>query len=169
MKKIVTHIAMSIFAIMIAVCFTSCDDDVDTAYDLNGIWEGTIYGDYYYNRYGSAIATTEWDTQILFDQNGDFSSGGSGVEVDYNRTTREVTRSTFTWKVSNGRIYITYWENPYKVVINDYELYSRAGSPRFKGNFLNWDTGEEIATFDLIKTSGLANWAKQKTVTSLEE
>lgn len=168
MKIYFTHITTTILTIMVALCLTSCDEDVDTAYDLNGIWEGTIYGDYYYDRYGGAVATTSWDTQIEFVQNGDFSKGGDGTELDYNQDTGEVTLSEFTWTVRNGRIYMSY-DDGYQIVINDYELYTVANTPRFRGYFLDWDTGEQLASFNLIKTSSWASWAKPKIATTLDD
>lgn len=168
MKRYLTHISTTILTVMTALCLISCDKDVDTAYDLAGIWEGTILGDFYYDRYGGAVATTTWNTQIEFIQNGSFSTGGSGREVDYNPDTGFNSFTTFTWEVRNGRIYMSYSDG-YQIVINDYEMYTFANKPYFRGYFTDWTTGEQIASFNLAKTSSWASWAKPNIVTPLEE
>lgn len=154
---------MCIFALMAALSFTSCDEDADLAYDLNGIWEGTIQGEYYYDRFHSSIMT--WDTQIMFVQEGDFSRGGYGTEVDYNWETGETTWSDFDWYVRDSRIYLAY-DDGYGIVINDYDLYNTTGRPRFRGYFEDWDTGEQLAAFTLIKTDEWADYAKKNMMIS---
>ena len=55
MKKIYTNIAVALMAVLTMTSFTSCDSDVDLAYDLDGIWQGTIIANYYYDRYGGTF------------------------------------------------------------------------------------------------------------------
>ena len=98
MKKILSNISMTIIALMTAMTMTSCDSDTEMAWDLNGIWSGTIYGNYYDNRYG--YSNDDWDTEIKFVQDGDFSRGGWGEERDWDYRGR-CTRSTFEWTVRN--------------------------------------------------------------------
>lgn len=154
---------MCMFALMTALSLMSCDDDADLAYDLNGIWEGTIQGEYYYNRHHSRA--TRWETQIQFVQDGDFSRGGYGVEFDYNYDTGYGSWSEFDWKVRDGRIYIYYYSDDYEVVIRDYELYTMLGTPRFRGYFVDRYTGEDMAAFTLVKTSDWTDYAKKNKAT----
>ena len=148
--------AIALFVTMLAV--TGCtDDDVDQAYDLNGYWQGSIQGDYYSDRFGGHDS---WDTEIWFVQDGDFSSGGYGREIDYNRSTGYVYDADFDWEVRNGRIYIDYYDG-YRVIVRNYELYSVGSGQRFRGYFDDWDTGETLASFDLVKIGGWSDWAKR--------
>lgn len=84
MKKIYDCITVFMVAIA-ALSFTACDEeyaeDVDEAIDLSGIWEGAIYGNYYYDRYGERYE--DWDTEIQFVQDDRYSRDGVGHEVDY--------------------------------------------------------------------------------------
>ena len=80
MKTMIERIGLMMMVLLSALTLTSCDEDTETAYDLDGIWQGTINGNYYQDRYGY---TESWDTEIRFYQNGDFSRGGSGEERDW--------------------------------------------------------------------------------------
>ena len=60
----------------------------------------------------------------------------------------------------NGRIYMDY-NDGYRIIIHDYDLYSRGGIRRFKGIFENYDTGERLASFDLVKTNDWSYRAKK--------
>ena len=42
MKRIFTQITMVMMTLVMGMTLTSCDEDVDQAYDLNGTWEGWI-------------------------------------------------------------------------------------------------------------------------------
>lgn len=152
-----------LFFLFATAMFTACDEDAEKAYDLNGIWEGTINGQYYYDRYQS---NESWDTEICFVQDGDFSRGGYGTERDYSNNSSYYTENDFDWEVSNGRIYL-YYDDGYEVVIDDYDIYSRGNSLRFRGYFVNNKTGESLASFDLIKTEDWsdrsASYAKKRT------
>lgn len=49
MKKFTTLLTMAFIALM-SISFTSCDDDSDIAYTLDGTWKGNMlveYGNYY--------------------------------------------------------------------------------------------------------------------------
>lgn len=156
MKK--TNILATIIALIVAATFSSCvSDDVEQAYDLNGYWAGSINGNYYYNRYQDS---GNWDTEIWFVQDGDFSRGGYGREVDYSLSDSRTYTADFEWTVSNGRIYIDY-DDGYSVIISDYELYYRGNSQRFKGVFADAQTGEQLAMFDLVKTGTWSDNAKK--------
>lgn len=153
------YLTMLMLLAMTAITLTGCtDDDVDQAYDMNGIWSGTIQGNYYTDRYGN----DDYDTDIRFVQDGDFSRGGYGEERDYPRWGGRPVYSRFYWEVRNGRILIEY-EDGYRVVIRDYDLYSRGNRMRFRGYFDDCYTGEQMAWFDLVKVSDWADdyWAKK--------
>lgn len=152
-------LAVSIFSL------PSCtSSDMDQAYDLSGYWQGTIDGNYYSNRYHT---TSSYDTEIQFVQNGTFSTGGTGIERDYNRYGL-VNECGFDWEVRNGRIYMEYYDG-YRIVIRDYELYSIGNSQKFRGIFELYETGEQLATFNLIKISGWSSWAKAHEMQPMEQ
>ena len=149
MTRIYSYITMLLAAVA-TLTLTSChDDDADQAYDLNGVWEGTIQGNYYEDRFHS----NDYDTEIRFVQEGVFSRGGYGVEIDYPRDWRKPTVEVgFDWEVRNGKIYLDY-EDGYHVIIRDYDMYSRNNRMRFRGYFDDYRTGETLASFDLLKTA----------------
>lgn len=161
MKKIYNNIAVALMAVLTMTAFTSCDSDVDLAYDLDGIWQGTIVGNYYYDRYGTNY--TDYDTEIRFYQDGAFSRGGTGYEIDRDNTTGRYTRSNFDWTVRNGRIYLSY-DDGYDVIIRDYETYTMGNAMRFRGYFEDYRTGEQLASFNLIKVSERYSYAKNMAV-----
>lgn len=162
MKKVYHYLAITLLTAMAAVSLTGCtDDDVDQAYDMNGIWQGTIEGEYYYDRYHRRDGS--WDTEIQFVQDGDFSRGGYGVEVDYSYSTGYSYRTSFDWEVRNGRIYLDYYDG-YSVIIRDYELYSVGNGMRFRGYFDDYVTGEPLASFNLVKISDWTDYAKKHTM-----
>lgn len=159
MKKVYNYMATVMLMICTALVFTGCqDDDVDQAYDMNGIWQGTIQGMYYHDRYGRDGL---WDTEIQFVQDGDFSRGGYGVEVDYSYDSYRTYRSRFYWEVRNGRILLDY-DDGYTIVVRDYELYSVGSGMRFRGYFDNYDTGEPMASFNLVKVSDWTDWDRTR-------
>lgn len=45
MKKFTTLLTMAFIALM-SISFTSCDDDSDIAYTLDGTWEGNMLVEY---------------------------------------------------------------------------------------------------------------------------
>ena len=65
---------MVMMTLAMAMTFTSCDEDVDQAYDLNGTWTGAIKTTVRSDRFGYYEET--WLTDITFVQDGDFSRGG---------------------------------------------------------------------------------------------
>jgi len=143
--KIFTYTMMML---MVVMTMTSCerDEDADLAYDIEGVWQGGIVGNYYSNRY--SYSTDEYDTEISFTRRNAYS--GTGYEVDYNLNTRRYYRNYFDWTVRNGRIILDY-DDGYSVIIRDYEVYSLRGTLRFRGYFDNYDTREQMASFNLVK------------------
>lgn len=150
MKKIYTYAMMALMSVLTMTTFTSCDKDTMLAWDLDGLWSGTIIGDYYYDRYG--LAGDIYDTEIFFYQNGDFSRGGTGYQIDRNRETRRYTRYDFDWRVKNQKIYI-YYDDNYEVVIRDYEIYDVGRTSHFRGYLDDAYDGSQLASFDLVKVA----------------
>lgn len=148
MKTICKYTLMVICTMM---AMTSCDSDADLAYDLDGIWSGELASEFYDYRYGQHM-TDRYDTEITFYQDGDFSRGGTGVEVDYNLNTGRASRDYFDWRVRNGRIYL-YYNDGSSVVIRDYDIYTVGSTLRFRGYFDSADDGSTLAAFNLVKVT----------------
>ena len=47
MKKIYDYTRLMLIALISVTAFSSCDEDSEIAYDLDGAWSGTVVGDYY--------------------------------------------------------------------------------------------------------------------------
>ena len=156
MKTMIERMGLMMMVLLSALTLTSCDEDTETAYDLDGIWQGTINGNYYQDRYGY---TESWDTEIRFYQDGDFSRGGSGEERDWDYRGKCYS-SRFDWKVRNGRIYL-YYDDGYNIVIDRYDLYWRSNTQRFRGYFEDFDTGDQLASFDLVKVVDWHDFSKK--------
>lgn len=153
MKKIYDYTRFMLMALVTMVAFSSCDEDSDIAYDLDGAWSGTVVGDYYYYRYGKEYVTyQDWDTYIEFKQDSPFATSGEGYEYDENRRTGQWSETYFDWQVRNGKIYI-YYDDGTDVVIRDYEVYETRGVMRFRGYFEDM-RGNDIASFDFVKVAG---------------
>lgn len=145
MKYIYTYIRLTFMAVVAMTAFTSCDEDHALAYDLEGIWEGTIVGEYYNQHYGRAM-TEIYDTQIYFERT--YGTSGTGWERTY--SSRGHSEVRFDWGVRNGRIYMEYYDG-YRILIDRYETYYLGNKLRFRGYFVDYDTDEEIASFSLIR------------------
>jgi len=145
MKHIYTYIRMAFIAITAMVALSSCDEDHALAYDLEGIWQGTIVGNYYSHHYGPAM-TEIYDTEMYFERT--HGTSGTGWERTYSRRGRSEVR--FDWGVRNGRIYMEYYDG-YRILIDRYETYYMGNNLRFRGFFVDYDTNEEIASFSLIR------------------
>ena len=151
MKRLFTNITMVMMTLAMAMTFTSCDEDVDQAYDLNGTWTGAIKTIVQSNRFGYYEET--WLTDITFVQDGDFSRGGYGYEYDYSPDGYEY-RNRFDWTVRNGRIYL-YYDDGTDIVIDRYSQTEN----RFSGIFCDARTFDDVASFQLRKTSDNRYWA----------
>ena len=148
MKKMYAYTKMFMAMMAVMLAFTSCDEDAALAYDLEGVWQGSIVGEYY--SYRGYATDDEYDTEIMFEQNGSWMNGGSGYEIDYNYHTRRYTKAYFTWSVKRGRIHMHYDDGTH-VVIRDFETYWFHNRMRFKGYFDDAKTGRPLASFNLVK------------------
>ena len=160
MKKTFNKLGLMVMALFTIMTMTSCDDDTETAWDLDGIWSGTITGNYYKDRYGN-ITQDVWETEIQFVQDGDFSRGGWGRERDW-QGRRLVSDVNFDWKVRNGRIYM-YFDDGYDVVIRDYDLYYTGSTQRFRGYFESPDGRTDLGAFSLSKVANWTDFSKAHT------
>ena len=123
MKKIYTYTKLTLIALVALTAFTSCDEDVSLAYDLDGVW----------------------------------GSGGTGYEIDRNIGTGRYTKNYFDWSVKGGRIYLDY-DDGFRIIIRDYETYWVGGRMRFRGYFDDYDTGEQLAAFNLVKVESSSDY-----------
>jgi hypothetical protein len=147
MKYFYTYTKLLFLALIATMTMTSCDEDAALAYDLEGVWQGTITGNYYYDRYH--VTTNDYDTEIMFHQIS-WEKGGNGYEIDRRYGSRTYTKTYFDWRVRDGKIYLEY-DDGYRVIVRDFETYTMGGRMRFRGYFENFDTGEDMASFSLIK------------------
>lgn len=144
MKKFTTLLTMAFIALM-SISLTSCDEDSDIAYTLDGTWRGNMYV-----QYGNVDATY---SVIRFDQNDGIYSG-TGYWIDYfdrnYQHGNNYIANRITWTVRNRNIYITLLDENSDVVIYDYAL----GDRKFSG-YVEADNGNR-AYFELSRDS--YNW-----------
>lgn len=144
MKKFTTLLIMAFIALM-SISLTSCDEDSDIAYTLDGTWRGNMYV-----QYGNVDATY---SVIRFDQNDGIYSG-TGYWIDYFDRNywhgNNYIANRITWTVRNRNIYITLLDENSDVVIYDYAL----GDRKFSG-YVEADNGNR-AYFELSRDS--YNW-----------
>ena len=144
MKKFTTLLTMAFIALM-SISLTSCDEDSDIAYTLDGTWRGNMYV-----QYGNVDATY---SVIRFDQNDGIYSG-TGYWIDYYQEDywhgNNYIANRIRWTVRNRNIYITLLDENSNVVIYDYAL----GDRKFSG-YVEADNGNR-AYFELSRDS--YNW-----------
>ena len=144
MKKFTTLLTMAFIALM-SISLTSCDEDSDIAYTLDGTWRGNMYV-----QYGNVDATY---SVIRFDQNDGIYSC-TGYWIDYFDRNywhgNNYIANRIIWTVRNRNIYITLLDENSDVVIYDYAL----GDRKFSG-YVEADNGNR-AYFELSRDS--YNW-----------
>lgn len=146
MKKFTSFLTVALMALM-SLTFTSCDEDSDIAYTLDGTWKGNMYV-----KYGGYTATY---TVIRFDQNDGFYSGtGYWIDYynDYSWGGNNYIANRIRWTVRNGNIYINLLDENNSVVIYNYALSDR----KFSG-YVDADNGNQ-AKFEMYKDSKDYNW-----------
>lgn len=137
MKKIST-LLIGVLAMM---AFTSCDEDVETAYRLEGEWYGDM-GMYYgfYDRYNHYCEVEASQTNIRFFRDG--SNYGHGDQIDfYPNGPYRYQSYYFQWRVVDGVIQMFYPYdsdnlncNIYRWSISSgYDSYTRQNSYVFAG------------------------------------
>ena len=107
---------------MLTFSFTSCDDDDEIAYTLEGTWQGNMW------------VSTDWDgryydasyTEVCFSRDPYRYSSGTGYWVDYYDGNywggRNYVASHIEWQVRNGNISIYFVEDRESVEIHNYRL-----------------------------------------------
>lgn len=144
MKKFTSFLTMAFLA-MLSLSLTSCDEDANIAYTLDGSWEGDMY--VMYGRHQAMYS------EITFDAGWD---SGDGYWVDYYDGNywggRNYVANHIHWSVRNGNIYIHFIEEDSNVVIYDYSL----GDHYFSG-YIEAENGNR-ARFRLTRTSGYGDW-----------
>lgn len=119
MKKLY-FIPILLTAVM-TVLFTSCDEDTDIAYTLEGTWQGDMQ------------ISTEWEgrvydvaySEICFVGDPYRRSSGTGYWVDHYNVSPwsyQDVANQIRWQVINGRILVDFWEEGTHVEISDYAL-----------------------------------------------
>ena len=148
MKKFTTLLTMAFIALM-SISFTSCDDDSDIAYTLDGTWKGNMLVEY-----GNQKALY---SVIRFDQNDGFYSG-TGYWIDYYQEDywhgNNYIANRIRWTVRNKSIYIDFLdENSDGAIISDYALSDR----KFSGYVEVLGNGNR-AYFELYRDFDSYNW-----------
>ena len=142
MKKLYTMMMMVMMGMM-ALSFTSCEDDEEIAYTLEGTWKGNMY------------ITSEWNgryynstnTEITFLKDPYRYSEGTGYWVDYySNAPWDYVANHIEWEVYNGIIRIYFVEERTSLEIRDYHL----NRNRFTGYI--YDDGNHVE-FELFNTS----------------
>jgi hypothetical protein len=149
MKRISSIIAMALIAVL-SLTFTSCDEDSDIAYTLEGTWEGNMYVQSSYN--GQTYDATY--SEICFTQDPYTYSSGTGYWVDHyssNGWGRNYVANHIQWTVSNSRIQIYFVEENTTIWIEDYQL----NDNYFEGRIYD---GSNTVNFQLTHTSS-PNWS----------
>lgn len=119
MKKFTSILAMAFMALM-AMTFTSCDEDVEIAYTLEGTWSGNMYVSMEYD--GRVYDATY--SEICFSRDPYRYSSGTGYWVDHynNGPWGSYIANHIDWQVNNGVIDVYLIEEGTRVQIYDYHL-----------------------------------------------
>ena len=147
MKKF--KILMTMMAIaLVSFTFTSCDEDEDIAYTLEGTWVGDLHVTSNWN--GRDYYATE--SYVCFDKDPYEWASGTGYWVDYySDASWDYIANHIEWNVDNGVINVYFVEDHYDVKIYDYRL----NDGYFEGRIIT-DDGKNVS-FRLRKTSS-RNW-----------
>lgn len=146
MKKLKFLFTMAMIALM-SLSFSSCDDDADVAYTLDGTWKGYLQTQISWDGryYQSSTA------QVTFNSGYD---SGDGYWLDqYSNAPWNYVENYITWKVRNSIIYITFHDTRETAEIRDYHL---DDDGYFYGS-ISFNNGTTWADFKFIKTSS-PNW-----------
>ncbi len=147
MKEKIQRFATYLFVALLAFTFNSCEDD-EIAQHLDGIWEGEVASTYFSHRWGEQTQYQYVDIEFYTDPYR--YAKGTGVEYDYYGNSYYYSECRFSFEVENGIIYIDY-EDGTSVAIRNYRL----NNNRFSGDFIDYRTGDYLASFDFVKVT---NW-----------
>ncbi len=122
MKTFTRLLTMLTIAIA-TMTLTSCNEDAEVAYHLEGAWKGNMHVYSSWNGREYAATYSEIEFYSGYDS-------GTGVWVDYySNAPWDYVANHIRWYVSNGAIYIHFVEEGTDAVIYDYQL----GTYRFTG------------------------------------
>lgn len=145
------NLLKSVLAAMVVVGgLASCDEDERLAMNLEGEWEGDFYSCYYYyykSEVEPRVAYAD-KTYMKFIPDHLFgSTRGEGYEIDfYNDGPIEYTEYEFDWRITDGVLYLEYFDAPDMNV----EIYNyRLSNGHFRGYF-----GENRSSFDMTSLDG---------------
>ncbi len=147
MKKISTLMTVVLVTLM-ALTLTSCDEDSNIAYTLEGTWRGNMYVSSVYDGYTYDATYTE----LCFLRDPYRYSSGKGYWIDHyagDAPWRYVANHT-EWRVSNGVIRIHLLEEDSYVEIANYRL----DDNYFDGSILY---GNSVVDFQMTHVSS-PNW-----------
>ncbi|MGI6244118.1 MAG: hepatitis A virus cellular receptor 1 [Prevotella sp.] len=119
MKRLTTLLTM-VMPILLALSFSSCDDDPYIADSLAGTWEGKMYVSSMYDGYTYDATYSE----LGFNQDPYSYSSGTGYWVDHyaGDAPYEYIANHTEWTVRNGMISVFLVEEGTTVRITDYHL-----------------------------------------------
>lgn len=143
MNKLKTLLSIVLIALS-TIALSSCDEDEITAYNIDGVWTGYITDTNLEKTYST----------FFFCKTGDTS--GYGYERDQDGWISS-SKTRFTWSIKNGNIYMDYGsEGIYVIDYDDFPNSSSIGET-FSGIFVDYESGERTARFDLTKKSNNYN------------
>lgn len=112
---------------------TSCDEDDEIAYTLEGLWRGNMYVSSYYH--GQTYMATY--TEINFLRDPYQYADGDGTWVDYySNAPFDNVANHIRWHVNNGVIHVHFLEEGTDISIHDYRLNDNI----FRGTIYDGDT-----------------------------
>lgn len=148
MRTFTSKFAWMMVALM-PFLFASCDSDpdYDTAYTLEGTWEGKMFLSSTWDNYTYAISYT----QLCFNRDPYYYASGTGYWVDYySDAPWDYVANHIEWQVRGGRIEVYLVEDNYTYFIEDYRLSDNI----FRGRIYDNDT---YLDFSMRHTSS-PNW-----------
>ena len=146
MKQLTT-----LFMMVLALCLVSCDDDTETAINLDGEWEGD-FGMYVEDAYGHQFDAEYTNIRFYWDG----GHHGHGEQIDFYRFGPYQWQSYyFTWRVRDGVLYLNYtYDHQLDCAIYDYYM----DSSHFTGRIPSSDGG--YFTFRLFKLTNFNSWGR---------
>ena len=148
MRTFTSKFAWMMVALM-PFLFGSCDSDpdYDTAYTLEGTWEGKMFLSSTWDNYTYAISYT----QLCFNRDPYYYASGTGYWVDYySDAPWDYVANHIEWQVRGGRIEVYLVEDNYTYFFEDYRLSDNI----FRGRIYDNDT---YLDFSMRHTSS-PNW-----------
>lgn len=146
MKQNITKLASYLLMVLFALTLNSCKDD-EIAHTLDGIWEGEVATEFFNYRFGG-VQTEYQAVDIQFYADPYKYAKGTGVEYDYYGNSYSMTKVCFNFEVKNEVIYLDYNDGSHIAIYN-----YRLTDTHFSGEFVNYNTREYLASFNLVKVT----------------